>query len=233
MALTQVQPGMLASDSQYTGNWMPTALLVMRHKVTGLRYFCKTSIFKTINQYKGSGLHWKRHMKKHGMDIEVGVLGVYFDKERCLSAAKQFSKENNIGSSPEWANLIPENGLDGAPAGESHPMFGKPSPCMGQKRPWVGKKGTNNPMWGKPSPMRGVPKPKGLDSPLYGRERPLGAGKKSNPVIRIDADGTETRYDSVADAARALGVSRWTIHTVCTGKKNAGAGYKWRYAEEK
>lgn len=233
MALTQVQPGMLASDSQYTGNWMPTALLVMRHKVTGLRYFCKTSQLKKLNQYKGSGLHWKRHMKKHGSDIEVGILGIYFDKERCLSAAKKFSEENNIGSNPEWANLIPENGMDGAPAGENHPMFGKPSPCIGQKRPWVGKKGTNNPMWGKPSPMRGVPKPKGLDSPLYGRKRPEGGGKKPHAVIRIDANGIETGYDSVADAARSLGMSRSCVHTVCTGRNKTGAGYKWRYAEEK
>ena len=218
-----------------TQDWQPTALLVMRHKVTGLRYFCKTSLFKTINQYKGSGLHWKRHMKKHGRDIEVGVLGIYFDKERCLSAAKQFSEENNIGSSPEWANLIPENGLDGAPVGEAHPMFGKPHPNKGKERPEMKGRlsGSKNGMWGKPSPLRGVPKPKGVDSPLYGRKRPEGGGKKPHAVIRIDANGAETRYDSVSDAARALGVSRWTIHTVCTGKKNAGAGYKWRYAEEK
>jgi hypothetical protein len=221
MALTQV--------------WQPTALLVMRHKVTGLRYFCKTSIFKTINQYKGSGLHWKRHMRKHGRDIEAGVLGIYFDKERCLSAAKKFSEENKIGFNPEWANLIPENGLDGAPVGEAHPMFGKPHPHKGKERPEMKGRlsGSKNGMWGKPSPLRGVSKPKGVDSPLYGRKRPEGGGKKPHPVIRIDADGVETRYDSVADAARALGVSRWTIHTVCTGKKNVGAGYKWRYAEEK
>lgn len=213
--------------------WNPTALLVMRHRVTNLRYFCKTTNLNLMHQYKGSGLYWKRHMKKHGRNVEAGLLGVYFDKERCLAAAKQFCEAHQIGSSPEWANLIPENGLDGAPMGEAHPMFGKPSPCIGQKRPWVGKKGSDNPMWGKPSSMRGVPKPKGKDSPLYGRKRPEGGGKKPHAVIRIDADGTETRYDSVADAARALEVSRSCIHTVCTGRNKTGAGYKWRYAEEK
>ena len=186
-----------------------------------------------MHQYKGSGVYWKRHMRKHGRDIEVGLLGVYFDKERCLAAAEQFCEEHQISSSPEWANLIPENGLDGAPMGEAHPMFGKPSPCIGQKRPWVGKKGSDNPMWGKPGAMLGIPKPKGKDSPLYGRKRPEGGGKKPHAVIRIDADGAETRYDSVADAARALEVSRSCIHTVCTGKNKTGAGYKWRYAEEK
>jgi hypothetical protein len=80
--------------------------------------------------------------------------------------------------------------------------------------------------------MRGIPKPKGVDSPIYGRKRPEGAGKKCNLVIRIDVDGVETRYDSVADAARAIGMSRSTVHRVCTGKNKTGAGYKWRYAND-
>jgi len=62
----------------------PTALLVIEHNITGLKYFCKTTRFSEINHYKGSGLYWKRHMKKHGKDVKVGVLGIYFDKERCL-----------------------------------------------------------------------------------------------------------------------------------------------------
>jgi hypothetical protein len=218
---------------EITKPWQPTALLIMRHRVTGLRYFCKTSNLKLLHQYKGSGVYWKRHMKKHGRDVEVGVLGIYFDKQTCLDAAKEFCEENRIGANPEWANLIPENGLDGAPMGEGHPMFGKPSPSIGQKRPWVGRRGSANPMWGRPSAMRGVPKPKGKDSPLHGRNRPEGAGKKPHPVIRVDADGMETRYDSVAEAARTLQVSRSCIHTACTGRNKTGAGYKWRYAEEK
>jgi hypothetical protein len=219
MALTQV--------------WQPTALLVMQHRGTGLRYFCKTSQFDSIGWYKGSGVYWKRHMKKHGRDVEVGVLGIYFEKDRCLAAAKKFSDENRIGSNPEWANLIPENGLDGAPVGEAHQMFGKPSPCIGQKRPWVGKYGADNPMWGKPSPMRGVAKPKGEASPLYGRKRPEGGGKKPNSVIGTDADGNETRYDSVSAAGNAMNSSRTGIHKCCNGKAKTAHGHKWRYAEEK
>jgi hypothetical protein len=217
------------------GNHMtfnPTALLVIEHNITGLKYFCKTARFSEINHYKGSGLYWKRHMKKHGKDVKVGVLGIYFDKKRCLLAAKKFSEENKIGNNLEWANLIPENGMDGAPMGEAHPMFGKPHPQIGVKRPWVGKKGADNPMWGKPSSMRGVPKPKGVDSPLYGRKRPEGGGKKSHPVIRIDEDGTETRYDSVADAGRAMNGCRTGIHQCCNGKSKTAHGYKWRYAKE-
>jgi hypothetical protein len=129
--------------------FQPTALLVMTHNVTGLRYFCKTSRLDELCYYKGSGVYWKRHLRKHGRNVSVDVIGVYHDKQECMDVAKQFSQENMIGANPAWANLIPENGLDGAPSGELHPMFGKPSPCKGQKRPWVGKSGADNPMWGK------------------------------------------------------------------------------------
>jgi hypothetical protein len=219
-----------STQTTAASGFAPTALLVVTHNLTGLKYFCKTSRLSSLKYYKGSGVYWKRHLKKHGGNVSVGVLGVYFDKERCTSAANKFSEENKIVFSSEWANLIAENGLDGAPVGESNPMFGKPSPSIGQKRPWVGKKGSENPMWGKPSPMLGK-KNIGASLALRGRKRPEGGGKKPHPVIRIDADGIEKSYCSVAEAAKDLGISRSCIHTVCTGKNKTGAGYKWRYAE--
>lgn len=212
----------------------PTALLVMEHNVTGKKYFCKTTRIKRVHTYKGSGVHWKNHLKKHGNDINVGVLGFYIDQDRCVERALSFSAENNIVESDLWLNHMAEDGLTGWPSGELNPKYGIPHPLKGKER--LDMKGVlvgeRNGMWGKPSAMRGVPKPKGVDSPLYGRKRPEGGGKKPHVVIRIDADGAETRYDSVADAARALGMSRSCIHTVCTGKRKSGAGYKWRYAND-
>ena len=232
MPLTTVQSGLLDSVAQYYG-WKPTALLVMRHRKTGLQYFCKTTRLKGIKWYKGSGKYWQRHLKKHGPDIEVGVLGVYFDRDRCLSAADEFSRANNINSSDEWANLINENGLDGAPAGEAHPMYGKPHPKKGTLRPELRDRylGERNPMWGKPSAMRGVARPKGKDSPLYGRKRPEGGGKKPHPVIGMK-DGKEYAFDSVADAARFIGMTRSVVHRCCTGKAKTGGGYIWKYVTE-
>jgi len=211
----------------------PTALLVMTHNVTGLKYFCKTAQLDWLKYYKGSGKYWKRHLAKHGKDISVEVIGIYEDENECRKVALEFSQKNDVAKSDSWANLILENGIDGAPIGEGHPMYGKPSPCIGHKRPQVGKKGKDNPMYGKPSPMRGIAKPKGKDSPLFGRARPEGGGKRPNPVIRIDNEGGEVYFDSVAAAAKSLNVSRSCIHTVCTGRNKTGAGYKWKYAEIK
>lgn len=207
-----------------------TALLVMTHNKTGLKYFCKTTRINEINWYKGSGIHWKRHLKIHGRDVSVGVVGFYNDRQRCIDAAIAFSQENDITKSSEWANLIDENGIDGAGPNELHPLFGKPSTQKGVKRPWVGRRGPDNPMFGKPSPMRGVSKPKGKDSPLYGRKRPEGGGKPPHPVIGIDVNGVETYYESVGAAARTMNGTRAGIHKCCNGKAKTAHGHTWRYA---
>ena len=207
-----------------------TALLVMTHNKTGLKYFCKTTRMNELNTYKGSGVHWKRHLRKHGRDVSVGVLGLYSDKERCMKAALDFSQENNIIASDQWANLIDENGLTGAGAGSANHRYGKPHPNKGGTRPdMIGRlAGEKNGMYGKPSAMRGVAKPKGKDSPLYGRKRPEGGGKPSKPVIRLE-DGKE--FASVADAARECNGSRSGITKCCLGKAKTSHGYRWAYKE--
>jgi hypothetical protein len=209
----------------------PTALLVMTHNKTGLKYFCKTTRVDELHKYKGSGVYWKKHLKKHGRDVSVGLLGFYTDKERCVNAAVSFSKENDIATSDLWANIIIENGLDGAGTGEANHRFGKPHPNKGGVRPeMIGRLvGEKNGMYGKPSPMRGVPKPKGKDSPLYGRKKPEGGGKKPKPVVRIE-DGKV--FESVASAAVASNGSRSGITKCCEGKAKTAHGYRWKYLED-
>jgi hypothetical protein len=213
--------------SQVPNAFSPTALLVLTHNVTGLKYFCKTSQLDKLQYYKGSGVYWKRHRKVHGSDIKVGVLGLYYDKDRCTAAALKFSKEHNIVQSEEWANLIEENGLDGQGLGENHVLYGKPSKCIGQKRPQTSAKvkGCLNGMYGKPSPMRGVAKPKGKDSPLYGRKRPEGGGKTSKPVVREDGKV----YASISEAAKDVNGHGTTISNCCLGKSKTAYGFKWSY----
>jgi hypothetical protein len=111
---------------QQNNSFKPTALLVMEHKITGLKYFCKTTCIDRINRYKGSGVAWTKHLNEYGRDVSVGVLGFYVDEKRCLDAAKQFSLDNNIVISSEWANIIPETGKNGASLfGELNPFYGK------------------------------------------------------------------------------------------------------------
>lgn len=97
----------------------PTYLCIKQHSITGLKYFCKTSKKDPI-KYLGSGVYWKKHIKKHGKEhvITLWVSEPYTDTS-IIEHALHFSLENNIVESNEWANLITENGLDGGAPGSS------------------------------------------------------------------------------------------------------------------
>ena len=95
----------------------PTTLYIKTHNVTGLKYFGKTT--GNPHEYRGSGIYWTAHLRKHGYDVTTEVLGYYTDKDECTNAANLFSIENNIVKAVNednkkiWANQIIENGTDG------------------------------------------------------------------------------------------------------------------------
>jgi hypothetical protein len=90
-----------------------TWLMVKRHKTTGLMYFCKTTVENPIT-YLGSGKYWWRHLRKHGTEHVETIWHQLFDDIYLLvEFALGFSKDADIVASKEWANLVPENGLDG------------------------------------------------------------------------------------------------------------------------
>lgn len=97
-------------------------LYVKTHNVTGLKYFGKTTAADPF-RYRGSGKYWKRHLAVHGNDVTTTILGVYEDPKECERVAEQFSLDNNIVESTDWANLRAENGRDGAPVGHKGYQF--------------------------------------------------------------------------------------------------------------
>ena len=91
----------------------PTYLYIKTHK-TGLKYFGKTVENPFV--YKGSGVVWLRHIHKYGNDVTTEVLnnGLPFTTPETLSeTALNFSRNNNIVDSTEWANLMDEDGFSG------------------------------------------------------------------------------------------------------------------------
>jgi hypothetical protein len=94
-----------------------TTLYIKTHNVTGLKYFGKT-IQKDFHTYRGSGTYWVKHINKHGYNVTTEMYAQFDEQdfiERNLlkGCALMFSSENNIVESKEWANLKPEDGLDG------------------------------------------------------------------------------------------------------------------------
>lgn len=88
-------------------------LYVKTHKKTGLKYFGYT---KSANpyRYKGSGLYWRNHCKRHGTSFKTKIIAKFNDdqKEEARLFAQSFSYKNDIVQSNDWANLKIEQ-LDG------------------------------------------------------------------------------------------------------------------------
>lgn len=94
----------------------PIYLYIKTHKITGIKYFGKTTKDNPVN-YRGSGVYWRRHISKYGNHVETEILGIFTNIDDCKKFALNFSKENDIVKSEKWANLKEENGSDGSPIG--------------------------------------------------------------------------------------------------------------------
>ena len=104
-----------------TENFKATWLYVKRHKKTGLKYFGKTT--RDPYKYSGSGKYWLRHLRIHGNEVETTFARLFDCPVELYEFAHAFSRENNISTSDLWANLINENGFDGAPVGHEPHKF--------------------------------------------------------------------------------------------------------------
>jgi hypothetical protein len=90
----------------------PTRLYIKQCSHCGLKYFGK-SIRKNIEKYRGSGMRWVKHLKKHkAISIHLWNSDWYYDTSITRFALK-FSKLNKIVESDNWANLMIEDGVTG------------------------------------------------------------------------------------------------------------------------
>lgn len=81
------------------------------HNITGLKYLGKTT--QNPHKYKGSGLHWKRHLAVHGDDISTEILKECTSKEELIEWGQHYSQLWNIVNDKTFANMRPENGDGG------------------------------------------------------------------------------------------------------------------------
>lgn len=86
-------------------------LYLKTHNVTGLKYLGKT--IKDPFTYVGSGVYWKKHIKKHGNDVHTEILFECDDPKKFSKVAAELSAKFDIVESKEFANLCPEQGQGG------------------------------------------------------------------------------------------------------------------------
>lgn len=112
----------------------PTYLYIKQHSVTKKCYFGKTTRKNPI-KYLGSGKYWKRHLKIHGKEfVETLWFKLFTDQSECTRIALLFSEQQDIVKSELWLNIIPENGIDGAPIGNKYTSGFKHTPETCAKR---------------------------------------------------------------------------------------------------
>ena len=90
--------------------------MIKTHKVTGLKYLCKTSTNNPNKPYVylGSGKYWKRHLKKHGNAVATEIIKICDTREELINEGIYYSRLLDVVSSDEFANMIEERG-DGGP----------------------------------------------------------------------------------------------------------------------
>jgi len=101
-------------------------LYLKQHQKTGLKYFGRTTS-RNPTKYKGSGTRWNYHCTKHGWEfVDTLEIWAFEDQEECTKFALQFSHENNIVESNDFANLEIEDGRNGRVKGAVPPYTRKP-----------------------------------------------------------------------------------------------------------
>jgi hypothetical protein len=89
-------------------------LMIKTHLDSGLKYLCYTTTCGVIyDNYKGSGVLWKKHLKKYGDNIKTELIFETTDKDEFKKVATEKSIEYNIVNSDVWANLKIEEGDGG------------------------------------------------------------------------------------------------------------------------
>ena len=98
----------------------PTYLYIKQHSKTGLKYFgryTRSRVKDSVEMYRGSGTYWKNHIKLHGKQhVETLWYCAFLNQEEMTQFALMCSELWNIVESDEWANLMPEDGINGSPS---------------------------------------------------------------------------------------------------------------------
>ena len=89
---------------------MSIYLYVKTHNITNLKYLGHTTK-KDPHSYLGSGIYWRRHLKKYGSVYTTEILQECSNNEEVKIWGLYYSHLWNVVESDEWANLVEEQGV--------------------------------------------------------------------------------------------------------------------------
>ena len=177
-------------------------LYVKKHNKTGLSYLGKT--IQDPFKYKGSGVRWKNHIKKHGYDVTTTILATFNTNEELKTYSQKLSEELDIVNSSAWANLKIEAG-DGGPSPyniehlRSIASLGGKARAAKKYAPW--NKGQST-----PRSKASIEKQKAT---MTGKKR--GKYENYNHINSTSITIKGKTYPSIRSAVKDTGVSFYTI----------------------
>lgn len=107
-------------------------LYLKTHNKTGLKYLGKTS--RNPETYKGSGLYWLNHLRKHGYDVTTEILFESIDKSEIQEKGIYYSELWDIVKNPDFANLRLETGDGGDTSNTAGYLRAYPKMCENKRR---------------------------------------------------------------------------------------------------
>ena len=220
---------------------MTIYLMVKTHRLTSLKYLCKTN--RNPFKYKGSGKDWMIHLKKYGVAHDTEIIMECISREELYYWGSYYSKLWNVVNGQDdfgnkiWANRIPETGGGGTGSKKGRP-------CSAQRRERLSIAGTgrkHSPETKKKQSMARKGKPRkpfsaewlnNMSKARIGKEKkPLSVEQRAHlskinslPVYCIDND---TWYDSAAHAGLSLGIKPGRINACCVGSQHSAGGLKF------
>lgn len=81
------------------------------HNITGLMYLGKTK--QDPYTYRGSGIRWLNHLRKHGNDVTTEILFSSDDPTQVKEKGLEYSTKWDIVKNCNFANLVEESGSGG------------------------------------------------------------------------------------------------------------------------
>jgi hypothetical protein len=172
------------------------------HKITNIKYLGFTQ--KNPYKYKGSGIRWRAHLKKHGNTVNTEVLYETVNRNEIQVLGEYYSKLWNVVNSPDWANLKPESGegggVPGMHKGKSRPVEHREA----MKKGWQRIKDEGYTPWNKGAT--------GFKGPC-------------KAITLIAPDGNQHRYESLKQGCKEQGLLYTKMSSVNNGNLKHHRGW--------
>ena len=153
---------------------MTTYLYVKTHTITGLKYLGITTR-PDPHKYRGSGIRWLNHLRKHGSTYTTQILKECEHPAMLQFWAQHYSDLWNVEKNEEWANLMPETGIN------QPPTIRTPESILKQVATMTGKKHSEETKAKMSKSMKG----KNTNSKPWVRERQKGVPLSNEVKTKI------------------------------------------------